>query len=101
GIRDFHVTGVQTCALPIWAVGALDARLEIGVQRLLEGDHLRAADLAARDRRVDRAVEHEAAGVLGEQLGVRRAEERAVREAEVRSEERRVGKDSGTRASRS
>src|SRR5690606_40252528 len=20
GIRDFHVTGVQTCALPIWAV---------------------------------------------------------------------------------
>src|SRR5690606_40865488 len=22
GIRDFHVTGVQTCALPIWAVDA-------------------------------------------------------------------------------
>src|SRR5690606_40723810 len=21
GIRDFHVTGVQTCALPIWALG--------------------------------------------------------------------------------
>src|SRR5690606_40263445 len=21
GIRDFHVTGVQTCALPIWAGG--------------------------------------------------------------------------------
>src|SRR5690606_40964241 len=21
GIRDFHVTGVQTCALPIWLVG--------------------------------------------------------------------------------
>src|SRR5690606_40211989 len=21
GIRDFHVTGVQTCALPIWRVG--------------------------------------------------------------------------------
>src|SRR5690606_40576204 len=21
GIRDFHVTGVQTCALPIWAMG--------------------------------------------------------------------------------
>src|SRR5690606_3572649 len=21
GIRDFHVTGVQTCALPIWGIG--------------------------------------------------------------------------------
>src|SRR5690606_40825093 len=26
GIRDFHVTGVQTCALPIWTT--LDARLQ-------------------------------------------------------------------------
>src|SRR5690606_41003502 len=25
GIRDFHVTGVQTCALPIFAVGVLAA----------------------------------------------------------------------------
>src|SRR5690606_40416105 len=23
GIRDFHVTGVQTCALPIWAVRSI------------------------------------------------------------------------------
>src|SRR5690606_33036394 len=23
GIRDFHVTGVQTCALPIWGVGTI------------------------------------------------------------------------------
>src|SRR5207302_8067738 len=23
GIRDFHVTGVQTCALPIWPIGPL------------------------------------------------------------------------------
>src|SRR5690606_40022110 len=29
GIRDFHVTGVQTCALPIFAVPALDP---VGVQ---------------------------------------------------------------------
>src|SRR5690606_6340334 len=26
GIRDFHVTGVQTCALPIWPPGALPDR---------------------------------------------------------------------------
>src|SRR5690606_40753279 len=24
GIRDFHVTGVQTCALPIYAQGVID-----------------------------------------------------------------------------
>src|SRR5690606_41194274 len=23
GIRDFHVTGVQTCALPIWHIGRI------------------------------------------------------------------------------
>src|SRR5690606_39689828 len=27
GIRDFHVTGVQTCALPIWLLDALDVRV--------------------------------------------------------------------------
>src|SRR5690606_40707382 len=26
GIRAFHVTGVQTCALPIWLLGAVDQR---------------------------------------------------------------------------
>src|SRR5690606_39540838 len=46
GIRDFHVTGVQTCALPIWlsrnrwalavcAVTALEGVLLIGVFNLL------------------------------------------------------------------
>src|SRR5690606_40004336 len=29
GIRDFHVTGVQTCALPIYGVGARVRRLTI------------------------------------------------------------------------
>src|SRR5690606_39677691 len=27
GIRDFHVTGVQTCALPIYPASAIDGRL--------------------------------------------------------------------------
>src|SRR5690606_36429136 len=30
GIRDFHVTGVQTCALPIWGPHALPWSLENG-----------------------------------------------------------------------
>src|SRR5690606_40143426 len=29
GIRDFHVTGVQTCALPIFIDGQLEARASI------------------------------------------------------------------------
>src|SRR5690606_39444438 len=28
GIRDFHVTGVQTCALPIWVTDSLLGRRE-------------------------------------------------------------------------
>src|SRR5690606_40172418 len=58
GIRDFHVTGVQTCALPIWRVAArLPAR---GVMRTLEehkaavAAHLRTLptlDVALEDAR--------------------------------------------------
>src|SRR5690606_40733901 len=28
GIRDFHVTGVQTCALPIFSIGTRDALID-------------------------------------------------------------------------
>src|SRR5690606_39630986 len=34
GIRDFHVTGVQTCALPIWPIVARCARSTICALRL-------------------------------------------------------------------
>src|SRR5690606_40080965 len=30
GKRDFHVTGVQTCALPIYTFGVIDARTRGG-----------------------------------------------------------------------
>src|SRR5690606_39673301 len=30
GIRDFHVTGVQTCALPIFAFSVLTRRSSVG-----------------------------------------------------------------------
>src|SRR5690606_39867186 len=32
GIRDFHVTGVQTCALPILAAGRTDGFWEFGLR---------------------------------------------------------------------
>src|SRR5690606_30607896 len=34
GIRDFHVTGVQTCALPIWSPVPVPRRAARGVPRL-------------------------------------------------------------------
>src|SRR5690606_40162516 len=46
GIRDFHVTGVQTCALPICAVGGwtlsrgADSPLLLSARNDAEGNHL-------------------------------------------------------------
>src|SRR5690606_42008700 len=78
GIRDFHVTGVQTCALPIWRVAeAARERVEV----LREMGQLRV------DRVGDPAAQAQAAGA--DRLG---GEQRMVDAAE-RSEERRVGKE--------
>src|SRR5690606_40642175 len=71
GIRDFHVTGVQTCALPIWAIALAPEGIESGIEyrreiyeqalrycRAAGGDRtsglppkvVRARDLIVRDR---------------------------------------------------
>src|SRR5439155_21170001 len=71
GIRDGHVTGVQTCALPIYAIEQLNA------------DPL---DLIAADARGHRIAR-------GCKIGVEEAlRERTHGEPGNRSEERRVGK---------
>src|SRR5690606_39332348 len=78
GIRDFHVTGVQTCALPIWEVAG---KLRAGLGRLIPG---RAKEVLAEASEWQRRLtspdlpfeELERAGVLN-----------------GRSEERRVGKE--------
>src|SRR5690606_40167303 len=49
GIRDFHVTGVQTCALPIWR--GPDRRPDDA-----GGAHHRGADLGAADLRGPRTA---------------------------------------------
>src|SRR3989454_1654335 len=84
GIRDYKVTGVQTCALPIWVrrhehdvrVGGLDGP-----------DDRRVIDGAGRVGPVVDGLEPE----LLDQLA--RADERVLR----RSEERRVGKECRSR----
>src|SRR5690606_40305345 len=84
GIRDFHVTGVQTCALPIWR--EIAGRIVTGFDpetKLFEQFRgyfeLETIDLAAYEPRelpIDLVLGQER--VLGSQV--------------LRSEERRVGK---------
>src|SRR5690606_39403322 len=76
GIRDFHVTGVQTCALPISARG-LHERAACGAPGDVEG-------LEARGQRDDGRVR----GAARDEPPLRRRGRRARR-----SEERRVGKE--------
>src|SRR5690606_39586070 len=81
-IRDIHVTGVQTCALPISQPG-LGRERAVG----LPGHALAvvaAAEAAGRDQVA-------AVGVGGRVLVG--AGQRQVRLAALRSEERRVGKE--------
>src|SRR5690606_39733053 len=87
GIRDFHVTGVQTCALPI---------LVAAVQRGLDGQriaHPEGEPRPWRDVHAARAPDPGAERRAPAATQLRRplAEEREQRER--RSEERRVGKE--------
>src|SRR5690606_41167873 len=98
GIRDFHVTGVQTCALPISQRGGgwLDAESEEGQQRF--------ADDGLRDRhrdlhqegvpRVRQDVPEHDGGVPGS------GGDGGGDVVLLRSEERRVGKEGRSRWSR-
>src|SRR5690606_39537933 len=82
GIRDFHVTGVQTCALPIWLLLLLR---ELGYGRVptTSGSHMTAgADGDVRQY----PISHLWADVPIHLMGWG-----------IRSEERRVGKESRSR----
>src|SRR5690606_40782845 len=86
GIRDFHVTGVQTCALPI----SVDVRIAEGRTRcrVVEGGVDRGTlELVGGGRHnlLNALAAASAARVLGAEW--------------ARSEERRVGKGCGSRAS--
>src|SRR5207253_8717524 len=83
GIRDGHVTGVQTCALPIFA--ALLATLVLfGLVAWLEGRAIVGAV-----QRLVHAANAIARGDLARRVPVHGRDELAVL---ARSEERRVGK---------
>src|SRR5690606_41181702 len=81
GIRDFHVTGVQTCALPIWVdvLSLLD--LWPVLAERLDDEAMQKLREKARER-AERAC----------------AVPQRVEEGLPRSEERRVGKECGYEA---
>src|SRR5690606_39940385 len=91
GIRDFHVTGVQTCALPIWRLETHqgDPLVPSG-----DGDDARALrdELLELRERMDRLATAYADGAVSESQ-LRSGTERL----RARSEERRVGKEGRAR----
>src|SRR5207302_5447374 len=87
GIRDFHVTGVQTCALPILAK-MTGGRAKALTQRV-------GRTLADGPAIAERAQIVTADGMTSRELAQRLAQDTDVEYA-VRSEERRVGKGPST-----
>src|SRR5256885_3794681 len=84
GIRDYKVTGVQTCALPISAHGRRGHHLQLIARSdvLDDAGHVRDSHLAQGERTMTAVVEDQPP------LGVDRVH---------RSEERRVGKECRSR----
>src|SRR5690606_40173228 len=98
GIRDFHVTGVQTCALPIFVGVAVSGTKGVAVEVNSE------TDFVAKNEQFQGFVSNVAQVALN--LGSDDVEALAAAEfpgggTVQRSEERRVGKGCGARWSAS
>src|SRR5690606_39961976 len=99
GIRDFHVTGVQTCALPIYRARRPPYRTAASVASVCVGD----AEVLERLVRAAVPLRHDGVAHVAQILDadLRGPESRGDEIAEpVRSEERRVGKEWRTEWSR-
>src|SRR5690606_40394830 len=93
GIRDFHVTEVQTCALPIYSEAVDNLALPqaiadafIGVVRMAEGERVLRDRLDALAVEVDSVILNDGSARLG-------LKQRSHIDLAARSEERRVGKE--------
>src|SRR5690606_40204073 len=96
GIRDFHVTGVQTCALPIYPADG-DRRRHGGTGRDRPGLGLDRADQPVVRLREPASLTRRtpaARAPRGHRPGAAAVGARTAR----RSEERRVGKEGRSRA---
>src|SRR5207249_7100371 len=92
GIRDRNVTGVQTCALPIYLVERTPARQPSlpDLRRTLDRRHVMAADIE-RERVLDRLREQ--LHILERVIRPRMGRDIVIQQCVKRSEDRRVGKE--------
>src|SRR5690606_39664407 len=89
GIRDFHVTGVQTCALPIYLLDASDPDEGMGLARKLRPDLILVElELPTGD------------GWVAQRLLKADVDTFLIPVVAARSEERRVGNESRARRER-
>src|SRR5690606_40113417 len=86
GIRDFHVTGVQTCALPIYEIAELPAELQPKLLKFLETRSFRRLG-GNREHTADVRLIAATSRNLADEVEAGRFRE------DLRSEERRVGKE--------
>src|SRR5690606_40343588 len=101
GIRDFHVTGVQTCALPISRLAAaMDARGPLCVGIDPHPGLLRAWGLEVSAAGVERFA-LTAVDALADRVAVLKPQSAFFEVFGSRSEERRVGKSGAIAARRS
>src|SRR5690606_41199858 len=93
GIRDVHVTGVQTCALPIFDPRGPGGGRDVVVVGLEEGGEVASVELV--DQLLLRGLERDIDVDVAERLLLpgRRLEARVRVVRQQRSEERRVGKE--------
>src|SRR5256885_1440419 len=85
GIRDYKVTGVQTCALPIWLTTSGKGADSAGLGIAWEGRSIR-----------DSSVQVNTLGVEADVLAADHVDVLAI-DGDRRSEERRVGKECRSR----
>src|SRR5690606_41080013 len=96
GIRAFHVTGVQTCALPIYRDPRPARRAEERELRLQEKWHPSGGTFA-RKATENAAPAGAAFSVVRRLLPPQALDEGIRRRRGIRSEERRVGKECRSR----
>src|SRR5690606_40588585 len=97
GIRDFHVTGVQTCALPIYEEEHEQGRAPERERHAEQGQVGVAARCGRLEQPRHRLVQSR---LVDDAVGPAEAAGRGFRRDELlvaRSEERRVGKECRTR----
>src|SRR5690606_40543962 len=93
GIRYFHVTGVQTCALPILCLGVV-----LGAHKeLLHVIDPGLVTLVARELEVVIHLDRIERAILGTEPALHADRRVDVELRALRSEERRVGKESSAR----